>query len=429
MVLMTYQTPRGTRDFLPEDALKRQFVLDKARRIFELWGFDPLETPAFEEWKLLSAKSGGGEAIKEEVYYFKDKSERELGLRFDLTVPTCRVVASNPNIPKPFRRYQIGSVWRYDRPGAGRWREFMQCDADIFGSQNEEADALVIAVACNCLYELGLKDFKVRINNRKLIEKIVLSFGIENEKVIDVFRSIDKLEKIGEKEVLNELINKGFDSALMKKLLKFLSDGLDSLGPDYKEDKESLNKIKSVLEDFGYGKNVEIDISLVRGLEYYTGPVFEFVLKDLKGITIAAGGRYDNLVELYGGKPTPAVGSSLGIDRIIYAMEERKLFKELRTNTKIFIVSIGDSLKVERQVKRLSNSLRNIEISNEFDLMQRSLTKQLDYINSKKIPYAIIVGEKELEKNVVKFKNMETGEESDISIANFEKDFLKKYKN
>src|SRR3989338_9130970 len=138
---MKFQTPRGTRDFLPQEALKRQFVLDKVRRIFEIWGFDPLETPAFEEWSLLSAKSGGGEAIKEEVYYFKDKSDRELGLRFDLTVPTARVVANNPNLPKPFKRYQIGNVWRYDRPGAGRWREFTQCDVDIFGSSELSSDA------------------------------------------------------------------------------------------------------------------------------------------------------------------------------------------------------------------------------------------------------------------------------------------------
>ncbi|MBI4895579.1 MAG: histidine--tRNA ligase [Candidatus Aenigmarchaeota archaeon] len=420
-----FQTPRGTRDFLPKDALKRQIVLEKIRRIFELWGFDPLETPAFEEWRLLAAKSGGGEAIREEVYYFKDKSERELGLRFDLTVPTARVVAINPNIPKPFKRYQIGNVWRYDRPGAGRYREFTQADIDIFGSSMIDADALVVGVACNCLYELGFKDFIVRLNSRKLIEKIVLSIGVEQEKVIDIFRSIDKLEKIGEDGVRDELQKKGFELSVIKNVLKLISFNLDTLkSKGFIEDIQKLEDIVEKVKDFGYD-NVKIDISLVRGLEYYTDSVFEVILPENKALTITAGGRYDNLIEVYGGKSTPAVGISLGIDRIIFVMEERNMFNEKETNARMFLVSIGDSSKVNRQVIRLSSLLRKIGIPNEYDIMSRSLSKQLDYINTKNIPYAIIVGEKELDRNVVKLKDMKSGEEQELSIAGFEKEIGK----
>src|SRR3989338_11375280 len=149
-----FQPPRGTRDFLPEDMLKRQFILDAAREVFEKWGFDPLDTPAFEDFALLTAK--GGEAIKDEIYYFKDKSDRELGLRFDFTVPMCRVVSSNPNLPKPFRRYQLGPVWRYDRPGPGRYREFWQADIDIVGVASVEADAEIVACACEALRSIGI---------------------------------------------------------------------------------------------------------------------------------------------------------------------------------------------------------------------------------------------------------------------------------
>lgn len=422
---MEFQTPRGTRDFLPNEALKRQFVLDKVRKIFELWGFDPLETPAFEEWRLLAAKSGGGEAIREEVYYFKDKSDRELGLRFDLTVPTARIVATNPNIPKPFKRYQIGNVWRYDRPGAGRYREFTQADVDIFGSSSTDADALVIAVACNCLYELGFKDFILRLNSRKLIEKLVLSIGIDQNKVLDIFRSIDKLDKIGEEGVKEELQKKGFELAQIKNILKLISFNIETLKSKGVEEEISLlQEIEEKVKDFGY-ENIKIEPSLVRGLEYYTGAVFEIILPGNKALTITAGGRYDKLIETYGGKPTPAVGISLGIDRIIFTMEEKNMFEEKEANSKIFLVAIGNSIKVKRQTTRLSIILRKIGISNEFDIMQRSLSKQLDYINSKKIPYAIIIGEKELDQNIVKLKDMKSGEEKDISISGFEKDISK----
>jgi len=427
---MKFQTPRGTRDFLPADMIKRQYVIDTIRRVFEKWGFDPLETPAFEEWGLLSAKSGGGEEIKEEVYYFRDKSDRELGLRFDFTVPMARVVANNPTIPKPFRRYQIGPVWRYDRPGAGRYREFTQCDVDIMGSSSPEADAITIATACDALYALGLTDVVVRINNRKITEAFLNTINVKN--IADVFRSVDKLEKFGEDTVRNELAKKGFENDKITKVLDFIKiDDLDKISDILKDEKlgtdgvAEIEEILSTLDNLGFGKNAKFDPSLVRGLDYYTGAVFEIVTKDAN-LSITGGGRFDNLIELFGGKPTPATGLSLGIERIIELMEKRKLLDIPATYTKIFVVNVSEKEKSE--VKKLAKKLIESGIACEFDVTGRNLTKQLNYVNSKNIPFSIVIGEKEIKAKKIKLRDMKTGKERPFAISDVKKiaDFVSK---
>jgi histidyl-tRNA synthetase len=407
--------------------IRRQYVLDKVRKVFELCGFDPVETPAFEEWQLLAAKSGGGEAIREEVYYFKDKSDRELGLRFDLTVPTARVIANNPSLPKPFKRYQIGNVWRYDRPGAGRYREFTQADVDIFACSSIEADTEIIFVAATCLSELGFNDFVVRVNSRKLIEELILEIGIEQEDIITVFRIIDKLDKIGEAGVKEELIQKGLGSTQINRILSIItseSDKIQTSSDSALEEMEKLQQMLKMLDGCGYKDNVKIDLSLVRGLEYYTGIVFEVIIKDAKS-SIAGGGRYDKLIELYGGNPTPAVGISLGIERIVELMKERDMFNDKKTYTKIFVISIGKELKVQRQAMRIVSTLRSNGIATDYDIMSRNLSKQLDYAANKGISYVIFVGEKELEKNVIKLRNMQSGDEQEIKLVGFDKEIEK----
>jgi len=211
-----FQTVRGMRDFLPEQAVKKQFIEDACRKAFEKYGFRPLETPIVEEFKLLAKKGGGGESVKEEVYYFKDKSGRELGLRFDLTVPLARVVATNPQLPKPFKRYQISDVYRYDRPGASRYRRFTQADIDIVGSASMLADFECIAVSAEILNSLGLK-FKIRISNRNLLEEIALCCGVEKGSVKDCFRCLDKLDKIGKEGVAKEMRKKNISSCKRNK--------------------------------------------------------------------------------------------------------------------------------------------------------------------------------------------------------------------
>ncbi len=406
---MKFQTPRGTRDFLPQEMKKRQYVLDTVRKVFENWGFDQLETPAFEDWKLLAAKSG--EDVRNEIYNFKDKSGRELGLRFDLTVPLARVVASNPQLPKPFKRYAIGRVWRYDRPGSGRWREFWQADVDIIGSSSSEADAECLATACDALEQLGFKDFVVRISSRKVIEEFVSSLGIKN--ITDVFRSIDKLEKTGESVVIDELKSKKISEKSVAEIIKFIKSGD---GAKKFAGFGEIEKIIECLKDYGYEKYAKIDLSLVRGLEYYTGAVFEIVTKDAKN-SIGGGGRYDNLIAAFGGKPTPATGISLGVERIIELMEEKKMFSAKKTNVKIFIVSIGS---VKKSVMEVSRKLRSLGIPNEYDLMARPPAKQLDYANSKGVPYVIFMGEKEIKSKKIKLRNMKSGEEKELSMSDLE---------
>lgn len=407
-----FQPPRGTRDFLPEDMMKRQFILDTARRVFESWGFDPLDTPAFEDFELLTAK--GGEAIKDEIYYFKDKSDRELGLRFDFTVPLCRVAASNPNLPKPFRRYQIGTVWRYDRPGAGRYREFCQADIDIVGSAGPEADTEVVACACSVLQKLGLSNFYVRINNRKIINSFLDSLEVD---AVNVMRTVDKLNKIGENGVEEELRAKKISEEKIKSIMRFAKikdlDKTVSLIKDEKgkEGIDELYVLLKGLEKFGF--SAEVDMSMVRGLEYYTGNIFEIMQSG--ALTITAGGRYDKMIEAFGGKPTPATGISLGVDRLMNFIQV-----ELgKTKVAVFIANVDE--KSRSKCLEIAKELRDLELSVEYDVMDRPLGKQLEYVNSKGIKYAIVVGEKEANSGVVKLRNMTSGNEKDIEIRNLKK--------
>jgi len=298
---MKFQPPKGTRDLMPEDAERLNYVKSVVSQVFESFGFRPVYTPAFESFDLLSAKGGLGEAVKDEIYYFKDKSERELGLRFDQTMPLARIMASNPQMPKPFKRYAVGQVWRYDNPQAMRWREFWQADVDIIGSKSLSADAEVVAAACECLDRLGFRDYKVRVNNRKFLDaRIGESVGA---KLAQIYRILDKLDKIGEEGVRSELKKIGCDK---KEILSVISDKSCA-----KEDVDIKGFLK-MMRSFGFEKRVEVDASLVRGLEYYTGLVFEISIGF--GVSCGGGGRYDNLIEKVGGQKTEAVGISLGLD-------------------------------------------------------------------------------------------------------------------
>src|SRR3989304_5893267 len=218
---MKFQPPKGTRDFLPEEMTIREYALETIKKTFGKYGFEPLETPAFEDFKLLAAKSG--EDVIRQIFQFKDKSDREMGLRFDLTVPLARVIASNPQLPRPFKRYSIGTVWRYEEPQAGRMRQFYQADIDVCGSSSMEADAECIACAVDCLKSLGFKKFAVRINNRKILDGILELIGVENEKKFAVFRAIDKLDKIGEEGVSKELEKLNLSAQQIKKLFGVIS--------------------------------------------------------------------------------------------------------------------------------------------------------------------------------------------------------------
>jgi histidyl-tRNA synthetase len=383
------------------------YVISKVETVFKNYGYEPIDTPAFEDWELLSAKNAGGEELKKEIYYFKDKSDRELGLRYDLTVPAARIVASDSSMTKPFKRYSIGKVWRYDQPQAGRYREFWQADVDIFGSELPVADAEVIVVAVDCLKELGFKDFRVRLNDRRVIERKVVNLGIKNP--LEVFRCLDKLEKMGEDCVIKELKEKGIETAKIEKLMKLVRSR-----PEEIDELESLVK---ELKSFGLEKEIVIDFGLVRGFDYYTGAVFEI---STGGLSIAGGGRYDRLVETYGGKPTPAVGISLGLSRIIDEMAKKGLFDIEDYPAKVFVCAVNDD--VRKEAIKITQGLRNKGIAADFDTAGRNLRKQFDYVNAKKIPFAVVVGPEEIKTKKLVLRDMKSGKEKKMEIEKIVKE-------
>jgi histidyl-tRNA synthetase len=408
-----YQTPKGTKDLGPDEMIRREYVISVISRIFQKYGFDPMDSPAFEEWALLSAKSGGGEEIKQEIYYFKDKSDRELGLRFELTTSLCRFVANNSSLPKPFRRYMIGKVWRYDNPSQLRWREFTQADIDIIGAQSMDAEAEYISAICEIFSRLGFGDFEIKMNNRKITESFVRSLGVKD--IAGVFRSIDKISKIGESEVYAELKSKGVALESIKKILSFISlTSLDEVEAKLGKGSEGVEELRKIIDLAGENSRfLKPDMSLVRGLDYYTGPVFEISLG--KGVSVGGGGRYDDLIEVFGGKPTPATGISIGIDRLVSVMEERNMLDMEQASTKIFVVNVSES--VIGNARQVAREIRSQGIACEYDITGRSLSKQLAYVNSRKIPWAMVLGEKEINSGKAKLRNMSTGDEVDVNLG------------
>ena len=423
-----FQTPRGTRDFLPAETMKRDYIFSVVKNVFEAYGFEPLETPAFEEWSLMNKKGSGGEDVRKEIYYFKDKSNRELGLRFDLTVPMARVVASNPQLQKPFKRYQIGRVWRYDRPQAGRYREFWQADVDIVGSSSVEADVECMAAMVDVLKKLGFDNFYVRLNNRKVLNGLVEFVNIPKKKTPAVFRILDKLEKVGEKEVLKEMVAAKIDrkkvnqllelirtrgkpeDVLKKEMKKLISNDTARIGIG--ELQEMVDKAKF----YGIANKVEIDFSLVRGLDYYTGPIFEISIETKTNVgSVSGGGRYDNMIELYGGRWTPATGISLGVERIYEIMEAEKMFKLLpKTKTFVAVIPVDENYRQDAII--VAQELRKAGIPTQTDLMGRNMKKQMEHLNKSGIPFALFVGEKEIKSKKFTLRNMMNGEQKKMTL-------------
>jgi histidyl-tRNA synthetase len=418
---MEFQPPKGTKDYMLEDAERMQLLINIVRDTFESFGFSPLFTPAFEDFGLLSIKGGLGEAVKDEIYYFKDKSNRELGLRFDLTMSMVRVVASNLQLQKPFRRYAIGPVWRYENPQSLRFREFIQADVDIVGLSSLSADIECAVVVCECLDKLGFKDYYIRTNNRKLLQTILEKL-ISTEKVKETFRTIDKLDKIGvdgvkaeleqkgipTKEVLRFLRIKGSNKSMLSKLRKIYGENLGVL---------ETEELLQIAKERGIDKKLKLDVSLVRGLDYYTGPLFEIYLGERVGC--GGGGRYDKLIKDVGGQDTPATGISLGISRIFEVMTERNMFSKLE-KPNVFIANVtGDiaqNIKVKVETIKLSNKLRKRKINCEMNITNRDLADQLKYASNRKIRFVIIVGKNEIESGKFKLKDMDAKTEEELEL-------------
>ena len=413
---MSFQPPKGTCDLLPDKMILRGIIVDGIRRVFENYGYEPMETPAFESCPLLEIKCG--EDIREQIYKFKDKGGRDLGLRYDLTVPLARVVASNPQLPKPFKRYCISRVWRYEKPTATRRREFFQCDVDIVGSPDPISDAEVVAVAADCLEALGLSNFLVRLNNRKILEGMLEYVGVSGDRALDVFRAIDKLAKIGREGVKGELRKIGVAPPASSKLLDLICKEGEPKGVlDYAKGLlkgitaaeggcRELELVVSHLKRFGLPEErLRVDLSLARGIDYYTGPIFEVIMEGDEDVgSVAGGGRYDTLIELCGGRATPATGISLGVDRIAEIIERRRSLPVPRIIAKVFVAPADDSMRSEAVA--IVQELRRGNIASDIDLAKRRLAAQLEYASKRGFPYAVIVGKRELQQGSVLLRDM-----------------------
>jgi histidyl-tRNA synthetase len=441
--------PQGTRDFSPDVMAKRQFILKSIQTIYQSFGFMPLETPAMENLSTLTGKYGNegdqllfkilnnGDFLKK-VDLNQVNSSKEIlpliadrGLRYDLTVPLARFVVMNRNdVIFPFKRYQIQPVWRADRPQKGRYREFWQCDADVLGTDSLLCEADFIRIYHLVFENLGLKEYEIKINHRKLLEAVCeMADASEHFKSITV--SIDKLDKIGKDGVLKELITIGLTEQNANQILDFLETlafNQTSL-QNLKERTQgnalaeiAIRELEQILDYCnGMNHNVFLDLSLARGLDYYTGAIFEVKALNVGIGSISGGGRYDNLTGVFGMKDVSGIGISFGIDRIYDVMTELSLFPETTKNFTDVLFCPMDDAFISYCIP-LSDELRNKGLKTEIYPNAVKLKKQLDYANNKSIQWAIIVGENEAKENKVSIKNLISGDQQIIGselISNF----------
>lgn len=441
---MNYNVVKGTRDFLPEQMNKRNYIFNTIKKVYQLHGFSQIETPALENLSTLMGKYGeeGDRLIykvlnsgnflekidlNKELDYKKVTNKiSEKGLRYDLTVPFARFIVNNRNsITFPFKRYQIQPVWRADRPQKGRYREFYQCDADIIGSHSLLNEVELCEIIDEVFSLLGLK-IELKINNRKILAAIAELIG-KPDKIVDITIAIDKLEKIGYDKVIEELLERGLTSEDIEKINPILNlkgsidEKIFSLKKLFSDSQIGQNGISELEEVFQNVKllnlslDLDFDITLARGLNYYTGAIFEVKCKDVKMGSIVGGGRYDNLTGIFGMPDVSGVGISFGADRIYDCLEELNLFPDqISASTTIIFVNFG--AKESKQCLQYAKILRSKGIKTEIYPEEVKLQKQMKYANDKKIPYVALLGQKEIEEGVIVLKNMISGEQTSLTV-------------
>jgi len=397
------------RDFPPEEKILRDEVISVLKDIFELYGFSPLETPVVERWEVLSAKYSGGEEILKETFKLTDQGGRQLGLRYDLTVPLARFVGMNPTIKRPFKRYQIGTVYRDGPIKKGRTREFYQCDADIVGSSSPLADAECVQLALDVFEKLGI-DVEVKINNRKVLYELAQAAEIPEELTEAAILSLDKLEKIGPDGVLREMIERGIARTSAE---RFLSGAQDREALKKGEGYRELEPVLSALRD----PRVVWTPSLARGLSYYTGTIYEVYAKN-SSVTgsLAAGGRYDNMIGQFlgGSEKIPAVGISFGLEPILEVLKEKHPNRIMRkTVTQVYVIPFKTLLAEGRAI---CQQLRRAGIKADMDFSAKGISDGLKYANAYEIPFVVIVGPDEVAAGKVKLRDMRSGEEKLLTV-------------
>ena len=421
------RVPRGMRDILPEQMLRRHHVINTVQAVFEEFGFEPLQTPALELSEVLMGKYGPD---AEKLIYQAGHSggKENISLRYDLSVPLCRVIAMYPQLPKPFKRYQIDPVWRAERPQKGRYRQFYQCDADTVGSESMLADAENVSLIYHVLSRLGFKQFKININDRKLITGIGQFAGVPAEQLGGLYRSIDKLDKIGLDGVREELRQNEIPESVIAKLLTLLQiEGdaetvLGELGEQLGDSAAAREGTAELTELIGYltmlgvpEECYRVNVAMVRGLEYYTGPIYETVVEEPKIGSITGGGRYDELIGSFSKQNYPATGTSFGIERIIDVMEAFDMFPPAigKTVTDV-LVSVFDDELMPASLK-LATLLRQNGVRTEVYFRPARMSAQIKYADNRGIPYVAILGSDEVESGTVALRNLATREQQTVA--------------
>ncbi len=435
--------PKGTRDFSPQVMARRNFIVDTIKSVYTLYGFEPIETPAMENLSTLTGKYGqegdtllfkilnSGDYLKkadQDALNTKDSNRlissiSDKGLRYDLTVPFARYVVQNQTeISFPFRRYQIQPVWRADRPQKGRYREFWQCDADVIGTISLICEADFIDIYHKVFTTLGLTNYQVRINHRKVLEAIAKTIRFESS-FTDLTIAIDKLDKIGWDGVSKELISKGIDASNIAKLKTLLTvqpfnestiNQIESQLIDCPEKTTGIQELRQVLA-YSNLQNIHIalDLSLARGLDYYTGCIFEAIIEDSPIGSVSGGGRYDDLTGIFGLKDVSGVGISFGLDRLYDIMLHLDLFKESIQQTKLLFCHFDS--EGQSHCLTLANALRNSGLTSVVYPDNKKINKQFDYANKSGFKWVAVVGDNEISNHTVQLKNMETGKQEEVS--------------
>ena len=410
----------GFRDSLPADMIERLRLMKIIRDVFESYGFDPIETPSLEYFETLAGKEGGDSEML--MYDFNDRGDRHIGLIYDLTVPVSRMIACNQDIAIPFKRYQLQRVWRADRPQKGRFREFHQCDVDIFGDSEITSDAEIIAVISSALSAIGFSEFVIKVSSREILHAICRINNVSDEKMRAVIIEIDKLDKIGTDGVLRELekleIKKSAEILEMISCEGTSEQKIEIIKKGISEDEVGISALEQVSEIIKLAKlqmaKVEFDPSLARGQSYYTGPVFEASLTNMKFGSIAGGGRYDKLVGIFSGRDIPAVGASLGFDRILTAMKELELTENKESVTDIYILHFGGT-SLEYSLK-VAEILRKENMNVMVGFGTKKMKWQMKYAVNKGVKAILIIGDEEVEKNIVAVKDTATREQRQVAF-------------
>ncbi|MGI0100788.1 MAG: histidine--tRNA ligase [Candidatus Micrarchaeaceae archaeon] len=402
--------PRGVRDLLPNEALFRNELIERIESVFRLFGYASIDTPSFESLQVLRAKNAIGSDVKL-IYELKDE---QLGLRYDNTVSLARYMAMHQELPMPFKRYYTGKIWRREEPQRLRYREVTQADADIVGGDKPKADADVIAVAATILDNIGL-DYKICINDRGIMDKVLAKFGVAENLFMDVMRTIDKIDRSSEAEVSKALMDLNLESSVVDQIMAFTAVGgtndeklsyIDNLLGDGNATKY-IRETLDLLGCYSIRGEIRIDFCIVRGLDYYTGIVFECKSKGETSASIGGGGRYDDLIGVFSSKKLPAVGVSLGIDRILEILDFSSSIEYTYAN--VFVANVNDGNY--RYALKVANSLRANGIPTEMNMALRNLSNQFSYASAIRTKYAIIIGDEEERLGKLKLRNLVTGKE------------------